>query len=50
MNQISNYRIYLAELLDELSIASNEIKLAIAERGVFIELANILKFTQEIDK
>ncbi|KAA6362705.1 MAG: hypothetical protein EZS28_041768, partial [Streblomastix strix] len=49
-SQFSNYRSYLAQLLVEIAGASVQDRLAIVERGEFVELANILKWARDQNK
>ncbi|KAA6390019.1 MAG: hypothetical protein EZS28_014454 [Streblomastix strix] len=49
-SQFSNYRSYLAQLLVEIIGASIQDRLAIIERGEFVELANILKWARDQNK
>ncbi|KAA6358941.1 MAG: hypothetical protein EZS28_045532, partial [Streblomastix strix] len=49
-SQFSNYRLYLAQLLVEITGASVQDRLAIAERGEFVELVNILKWARNQNK
>ncbi|KAA6378874.1 MAG: hypothetical protein EZS28_025598, partial [Streblomastix strix] len=49
-SQFSNYRLYLAQLLVEITGSSVQDRLAIAERGEFAKLVNILKWARNQNK